>query len=183
MIFLVGFSGTILWWIRVANQFEVRGNSLERIGAYIAIEQEKPPVPEGVPPVYWPATGHLRVEDLSASYSPKGPKVLKNLSFEVQSGERIGVAGRTGSGKVKCRLPESSTCHHLLPCLQSSLMLSLLRLIYSDGNVHYDGLLTSSINLEHLRRNITIIPQIVCLSHVSPPFSSLIVLGMHSPNF
>ncbi|KIK52113.1 hypothetical protein GYMLUDRAFT_251467 [Collybiopsis luxurians FD-317 M1] len=137
----VGFSGTILWWIRAVNQLEVRGNSLERIGAYIAIEQEKPPVPEGVPPAYWPATGHLRVEDLSASYSPKGPKVLKNLSFEVQSGERIGVVGRTGSGK-------------------SSLMLSLLRLIYSDGNVHYDGLSTSSINLEDLRRNITIIPQI-----------------------
>lgn len=82
------------------NQFEVRGNSLERIGAYIAIEQEKPPVPEGIPPAYWPASGHLRVEALSARYSPDGPKVLKNLSFEVNSGERIGVVGRTGSGKV-----------------------------------------------------------------------------------
>ncbi|KAJ3931939.1 MAG: hypothetical protein NXY57DRAFT_961301 [Lentinula lateritia] len=137
----VGFSGTILWWIRIVNQFEVRGNSLERIGAYIAIEQEKPPVPEGIPPAYWPASGHLRVEALSARYSPDGPKVLKNLSFEVNSGERIGVVGRTGSGK-------------------SSLMLSLLRLIYSDGTVYYDGIATNSINLEELRRKITIIPQI-----------------------
>ncbi|KAF5346100.1 hypothetical protein D9757_014021 [Collybiopsis confluens] len=137
----VGFSGAILWWIRMVNQFEVRGNSLERIGAYIAIEQEKPPAPDGVPPAYWPATGHLRVEDLSARYSPDGPKVLKNLSFEVNSGERIGVVGRTGSGK-------------------SSLMLSLLRLIYSDGDVYYDGLSTSSVNLEDLRKKITIIPQV-----------------------
>lgn len=137
----MGFSGTILWWIRVVNQFEVRGNSLERIGAYIAIEQEKPPVPEGVPPAYWPSSGHLRVEGLSASYSPDGPKVLRNLSFEVKSGERIGVVGRTGSGK-------------------SSLMMSLLRLIYSDGTVYFDGIATSSINLEELRRKITIIPQI-----------------------
>ncbi|KAJ3799615.1 hypothetical protein GGU11DRAFT_858145 [Lentinula aff. detonsa] len=136
----VGFSGTILWWIRIVNQFEVRGNSLERIGAYIAIEQEKPPVPEGVPPAYWPASGHLRVEGLSASYSQDGPKVLKSLSFEVNSGERIGVVGRTGSGK-------------------SSLMLSLLRLIFSNGTVYYDGIATDSVNLEALRRNITIIPQ------------------------
>lgn len=40
-------------------------------------------------------------------------------------------------------------------------MLSLLRLINTSGNVYYDGLSTSSINLEDLRRNITIIPQIV----------------------
>ncbi|KAJ4490432.1 hypothetical protein J3R30DRAFT_3666905 [Lentinula aciculospora] len=137
----VGFSGTILWWIRIVNQFEVRGNSLERIGAYIAIEQEKPPVPEGVPPAYWPASGNLRVEGLSASYSQDGPKVLRNLSFEINSGERIGIVGRTGSGK-------------------SSLMLSLLRLIFSDGTVYYDGIATDSINLEELRRKITIIPQI-----------------------
>ncbi|KAF9078326.1 hypothetical protein BDP27DRAFT_1412327 [Rhodocollybia butyracea] len=137
----VGFSGMILWWIRILNQFEVRGNSLERIAAYISIEQEKPSVPEGVPPAYWPASGHIRVENLSARYSPDGPKVLKELSFEVKSGERIGVVGRTGSGK-------------------SSLMLSLLRLIFSDGTVYYDGLATNSLNLEDLRRNITIIPQI-----------------------
>jgi ABC-type multidrug transport system fused ATPase/permease subunit len=56
------------------------------------------------------------------------------------SGERIGVVGRTGSGK-------------------SSLTLSLLRCIPTEGDVYFDGLATSSINLHALRSNVTIIPQ------------------------
>ncbi|KAF8883972.1 hypothetical protein BD779DRAFT_1787388 [Infundibulicybe gibba] len=140
----VGFSGMILWWVRVLNNFEVLGNSiasLERIHGYVKIEQEPKPTTDGVPPAYWPASGELRVEDLSARYSPDGPKVLHNISFSIQAGQRVGVVGRTGSGK-------------------SSLTLSLLRCIFTDGEVYYDGVRTDTINLDALRSNITIIPQI-----------------------
>lgn len=44
---------------------------------------------------------------------------------------------------------------------QSSLTLALLRCIFTEGTVHYDGLPTSSLNLDALRANITIIPQVV----------------------
>lgn len=44
---------------------------------------------------------------------------------------------------------------------QSSLTLSLLRCILTEGTVYYDGLPTSSLNLDALRSNITIIPQVV----------------------
>ncbi|KAF5345715.1 hypothetical protein D9758_013070 [Tetrapyrgos nigripes] len=137
----VGFSGGILHWIRISNMFETQANSLERIDRYTDIEQEPKPTKEGVPPAYWPSSGELRVERLSARYSPEGPKVLQDISFQIASGERIGVVGRTGSGK-------------------SSLMLSLLRCIYTDGEVYYDGIPTASINLEDVRSNITIIPQV-----------------------
>ncbi|KZS93246.1 P-loop containing nucleoside triphosphate hydrolase protein [Sistotremastrum niveocremeum HHB9708] len=136
----VGFSGLILWWVRIANEFEVQGNSLERIQDYIDIDQEPKATPEGKPPAYWPSSGEIRVENLSARYSSDGPEVLHNLSFNIKSGERIGVVGRTGSGK-------------------SSLTLSLLRCIYTSGSVFYDGLDTSKMNLDALRSNITIIPQ------------------------
>ncbi|KAF9261735.1 hypothetical protein L218DRAFT_1001520 [Marasmius fiardii PR-910] len=136
----VSFSGMILWWIRFVNMFEIRGNSLERINGYINIEQEPKSTSDGVPPAYWPASGELRVENLAARYSVDGPKVLNDISFAVKSGERIGVVGRTGSGK-------------------SSLMLSLLRCILTEGDVYYDGLATSKLNLQDLRSNITIIPQ------------------------
>lgn len=136
----IGFSGMILWWVRVYNDFEVNSNSLERIHAYINVEQEPKPTKEGIPPAYWPASGDLRVEKLTSRYSLDGPKVLHNISFHIKSGERVGVVGRTGSGK-------------------SSLTLSLLRCIFTEGNVYYDGKLTSSINLDALRSSITIIPQ------------------------
>ncbi|KAF8174124.1 hypothetical protein K438DRAFT_1546251, partial [Mycena galopus ATCC 62051] len=74
--------------------------SLERIQGYIDIEHEKAPIEGGRPPAYWPASGDLRVENLSARYSQDGPKVLHDISFDVKSGERVGIVGRTGSGKV-----------------------------------------------------------------------------------
>lgn len=44
--------------------------SLERINAYIHIEQEPKATEAGIPPAYWPASGDIRVENLSARYSP-----------------------------------------------------------------------------------------------------------------
>ncbi|EMD39575.1 hypothetical protein CERSUDRAFT_111891 [Gelatoporia subvermispora B] len=137
----VSFSGLILWWIRTLNDVELSGNSLERIAQYLNIEHEPKPTQDGVPPAYWPASGDLRVEHLHARYSPDGPRVLHDISFEVKSGERIGIVGRTGSGK-------------------SSLTLALLRCIITEGTVFYDGIPTNSLNLDALRRNITIIPQV-----------------------
>ncbi|KAJ7347434.1 hypothetical protein DFH08DRAFT_960765 [Mycena albidolilacea] len=135
-----GFSARILFWVRIWNDVQIQGNSLERIQQYIHIEQEKKPTEAGKPPAHWPSSGELVVEKLSARYSPDGPKVLRDISFRVQSGERVGIVGRTGSGK-------------------SSLTLALLRCIYTEGSVHYDGISTASINLDALRSNITIIPQ------------------------
>jgi hypothetical protein len=39
------------------------------MNAYINIEQEQKPTKRGIPPAYWPASGDLRVEKLSARYS------------------------------------------------------------------------------------------------------------------
>ncbi|KAI0782766.1 hypothetical protein C8Q75DRAFT_885975 [Abortiporus biennis] len=135
------FSGLLQLWIRIFNIFETSCNSLERINQYLVIEQEPKPTPDGVPPAYWPASGDLRAENLSARYSPDGPEVLKDINFHVKSGERIGIVGRTGSGK-------------------SSLTLALLRCILTEGAVYYDNIPTKDINLDILRSNITIIPQV-----------------------
>ncbi|KAJ7497652.1 hypothetical protein FB451DRAFT_240230 [Mycena latifolia] len=137
----IGFSSVILHWVRIFNMFEVHGNSLERIQRYTTIEQEPKPTPAGVPPAYWPASGSLTVDNLSAKYSEDGPTILHDISFNLKSGERVGVVGRTGSGK-------------------SSLTLSLLRCILTEGTVYFDGIPTSKLNLDALRSAITIIPQV-----------------------
>ncbi|KAJ6479415.1 hypothetical protein C8R47DRAFT_1322641 [Mycena vitilis] len=137
----ISFTQLLLWVVRRTNEFEVQGNSLERIQGYIDIDHEKPATEAGNPPAYWPASGDLRVEGLSARYSEDGPKVLHDISFHIKSGERVGIVGRTGSGK-------------------SSLTLSLLRCIPTEGSVIYDGLETSELNLDTLRSSITIIPQV-----------------------
>ncbi|KAF8214920.1 P-loop containing nucleoside triphosphate hydrolase protein [Mycena galopus ATCC 62051] len=137
----ITFTSMLLWVVRYINDIEVQGNSLERIQAYINIGHEKPATEAGKPPAYWPASGDLRVEGLSARYSEDGPKVLHDISFHIKAGERVGVVGRTGSGK-------------------SSLTLSLLRCIPTEGSMKYDGLETSELNLDALRSSITIIPQV-----------------------
>ncbi|KAH7069398.1 hypothetical protein BKA62DRAFT_836919 [Auriculariales sp. MPI-PUGE-AT-0066] len=98
------------------------------------------PTDRGKPPAYWPSSGDLVVEHLEARYARDGPLVLKDVNFTLKSGERVGVVGRTGSGK-------------------SSLTLSLLRAIFTSGRVSLRWLDTSKLNLDALRSNITIIPQ------------------------
>ena len=65
--------------------------SLERIQGYLQIEQEPKATQSGLPPAYWPASGEIRVENLSAKYSQDGPEVLHDISFHVKAGSRIGV--------------------------------------------------------------------------------------------
>ncbi|KAG8864758.1 hypothetical protein FRB96_003344 [Tulasnella sp. 330] len=115
-------------------------NSIERIKGYTEIDQEPQSKPFGEPPAYWPSSGSLRVEGLSARYSPDGPKVLHNVNFNIKHGERVGVVGRTGAGK-------------------SSLSLAILRLIPTSGKMYYDDVDTNLINLDALRNSISIIPQ------------------------
>ncbi|KAJ7630116.1 P-loop containing nucleoside triphosphate hydrolase protein [Mycena polygramma] len=133
------FGEKITHWILRLNDFQLLG-ALERIEAYINIEQEPKATKDGLPPAAWPSSGELIVKNLSVRYSEDGPNVLHGISFEIKSGERIGVVGRTGSGK-------------------SSLTLALLRVIITEGSVFYDGIETGSINLDALRSKITIIPQ------------------------
>ncbi|KDR83054.1 hypothetical protein GALMADRAFT_238844 [Galerina marginata CBS 339.88] len=136
----VDFCSMILWWVRVFNEFEVKSNSLERIQGYLDIDHEPPSTEDGKPPAAWPTSGSIVVENLSARYSQTGPTILRDLSFRIESGERVGIVGRTGSGK-------------------STLTLALLRCVVTEGTVYYDGIPTNKINLDALRSSVTIIPQ------------------------
>jgi ABC-type multidrug transport system fused ATPase/permease subunit len=86
---------------RVLAQVELDFNSVERVGEYLNIQQEAPAILEkSRPPAYWPSsTSGIVVENLWVRYSQGSPDVLRGLSFGISAGEKIGVVGRTGSGK------------------------------------------------------------------------------------
>ena len=44
-------------------------------------------------------TGNIEFKNIEFSYN-KGEKVLKDISFNVKSGEKIAIVGATGSGKT-----------------------------------------------------------------------------------
>jgi hypothetical protein len=71
-------------------------NSAERILHYAnEIEQEAPSQrPENNPPPEWPQNGQIVIDDISLRYRPSLPLVLKNITINIEAGEKIGLIGR-----------------------------------------------------------------------------------------
>ncbi|KIJ48474.1 hypothetical protein M422DRAFT_247819 [Sphaerobolus stellatus SS14] len=91
---LAVFFGTlVLWWVRTVNMFETQGNSIERLYQYMVIEQEYKPTADGVPPAYWPSSGSLRVEKLSARYSEVN--ILRIVDMHLILSSRMGLVCST----------------------------------------------------------------------------------------
>ncbi|KAG0342105.1 hypothetical protein BG004_005752 [Podila humilis] len=136
------FTGTIVWLIRIYAQNEMNLNSVERIAEYMNLDEEPPAIIEGSrPPAHWPHAGEIVVNDLVMKYAPDTPAVIKKVSFTIHAGEKVGVVGRTGSGK-------------------STFAISLFRFMDPvSGTITIDGIDICKIGLQDLRSNLCIIPQ------------------------
>ncbi|XP_023231347.1 multidrug resistance-associated protein 4-like isoform X3 [Centruroides sculpturatus] len=117
-------------------------NSVKRILNYSKLKSEASyeSLPDKRPPSDWPQKGKIDFDDVSLQYSKDKNIVLKNLSFRIHSGEKIGIVGRTGAGK-------------------SSIIASLFRMTEPTGTITIDGIDTKDIGLRDLRSKISIIPQ------------------------
>ncbi|KAK0616876.1 ABC transporter [Immersiella caudata] len=94
------------------------------------------------PPPSWPAQGAVELSHLSVSYKPP-TTVLKDVNYSILPGTKVGVVGRTGSGK-------------------SSLLLSVLRLVELDGDqstVLIDGLDVRNLRRNAIRSRVITVPQ------------------------
>ncbi|CAN1300401.1 ABC transporter C family member 10 [Linum perenne] len=116
--------------------------SVERLEQYTHIASEAPEViPNNRPQPTWPAIGKLEISNLKVRYRQNAPLVLKGISFTVEGGHKVGIVGRTGSGKT-------------------TLISALFRLVdFEQGKIIIDGINISSIGLHDLRSHLAIIPQ------------------------
>ncbi|XP_027090799.2 putative ABC transporter C family member 15 [Coffea arabica] len=115
---------------------------VERILQFTNIPSEAPLVIEDCrPQPAWPLHGKIEIENLHVQYSPSLPKVLKGINCTFPAEKKIGIVGRTGSGK-------------------STLIQALFRVVEpSDGRIMIDGLDICKIGLQDLRSKLSIIPQ------------------------
>ncbi|KAG4044660.1 ABC transporter C family member 8, partial [Phytophthora cactorum] len=129
----------------LATKVESSMTCFERIAHYGSLDEEgfkrTPSNKDALSPA-WPKTGNVVFENVSMRYREDLPLVLKGVSFSVTSGEKVGICGRTGSGK-------------------SSLMSVLFRVVEipTAGRVLIDGVDISTITVHQLRTKLTIIPQ------------------------
>ena len=76
---------------------------MERLAFYcFELPKEAPQsLPTDIDLKAWPAVASIKIENLEVRY-PSRPDyaVIADLSLSVEGGERIGICGRTGSGKV-----------------------------------------------------------------------------------
>ncbi|CAN1751338.1 ABC transporter C family member 10 [Linum perenne] len=116
--------------------------SVERLNQYMHIPSEAPEVIEdNRPSPNWPSVGKVEICDLKIRYRHDTPLVLRGISCTFQGGHKIGIVGRTGSGKT-------------------TLIGALFRLVEpTGGKIVVDGIDISKIGLHDLRSRFGIIPQ------------------------
>ncbi|KAL0952989.1 hypothetical protein HGRIS_007200 [Hohenbuehelia grisea] len=142
------FTMNVYWACRMYTSLEMDLNAVERIVEYLDLPQEPPTIIESNrPPAYWPSSSSdnrnalIEVENLVIKYAPDLPPVLHDVSFKLKAKERVGLLGRTGSGK-------------------STMAMSILRFVDpTSGRILIDGIDIAQIGLFDLRSRLTFIPQ------------------------
>ncbi|XP_070326118.1 ATP-binding cassette sub-family C member 2 isoform X1 [Odocoileus virginianus] len=132
---------TLNWLVRMTSEIETNIVAVERITEYINVENEAPWVTDKRPPEGWPSKGEIQFSNYQVRYRPELDLVLRGITCDIKSTEKIGVVGRTGAGK-------------------SSLTNCLFRILEAaGGQITIDGVDIASIGLHDLREKLTIIPQ------------------------
>ncbi|VAI70533.1 unnamed protein product [Triticum turgidum subsp. durum] len=132
------FVSSIQTQCNIANQII----SVERVSQYMDIPSEAAEVVEENRPLPdWPQNGNVELRDLKIRYRKDAPLVLHGITCKFEGGDKIGIVGRTGSGKT-------------------TLIGALFRLVEpAEGKIIIDSVDISTIGLHDLRSRLGIIPQ------------------------
>ena len=131
--------------VELFNTLEVGFTSVERLNEFAELEPEEALAVQGysaknqVPPQTEPAI--LSFRNLQVRYAPHLPWVLSGLSEDIRAHEKIGLVGRTGSGKT-------------------TLVQALFRMVDLDpGQLYVDGQDAATMPLSELRNFFGVVPQ------------------------
>uniref|UniRef100_A0AAR2M2I7 ATP-binding cassette, sub-family C (CFTR/MRP), member 8 n=1 Tax=Pygocentrus nattereri TaxID=42514 RepID=A0AAR2M2I7_PYGNA len=136
-------SNYLNWMVRNLADMEVQLGAVKRIKTLLKTEPENyegllsaSQVPEG-----WPQQGEIQIQNLSVRYDSTLKPVLKHVSAHIKPGEKVGICGRTGSGK-------------------SSFSLAFFRMVDTfEGRIIIDDIDIAKLPLQTLRSRFSIILQ------------------------
>ena len=143
LVEFIGYFSAVIWPIMAVSELigmHAQGKaSLGRIGELL---DSKPDVfdREGVCDVE-EIRGDIEFKELTFRYPDGEFDVLKNVSFKINAGERVGIIGRTGSGKTT--------------------LVDLILRTYNvpDGTVFIDGIDVNKLPIKTVRANAAYVPQ------------------------
>ncbi|KAK4202032.1 putative multidrug resistance-associated protein [Triangularia verruculosa] len=156
LVTLMIFGEAFSYIIRFYTMLETSIGAVSRLKAFgETVKSENREGEDLMPAEDWPSKGEIKIEGVSASYSGQDEShtkpneeaqnlALKDLNLHINSGEKVAICGRSGSGK-------------------SSLILLLLRLLdptpSPNSSIEIDSLTLTKIHRSTLRQRIIAVPQ------------------------
>ena len=135
LLSIMSFNQLLASLIKSYTSLETSIGAISRIRSFVTTtEQETKPEENIEPELSWPTHGAIEISRFKAAYSSSSRAVLSDISLNIKAGEKIGICGRSGSGK-------------------SSLLSSLLHILeYQDGSITLDGIDLSLVPRNLLRQ-------------------------------
>ncbi|XP_078409735.1 ATP-binding cassette sub-family C member 9-like isoform X3 [Cetorhinus maximus] len=131
------------WVVRNLADLEVQMGAVKKVNSFLNIESEnyEGTIDPSQVPEDWPQQGEIKIQDLCVRYDPTLKPVLKHVKAYITPGQKVGICGRTGSGK-------------------SSLSLAFFRMVdIFEGKIIIDGIDICKLPLHTLRSRLSIILQ------------------------
>ncbi|KAG0037262.1 hypothetical protein BGZ82_002861 [Podila clonocystis] len=166
----------ITWLVRSYCDLQNQLVAVERVDEYALKNPEAPAETDVKLPENWPQAGRIEFRNYSTRYRQGLDLVVKNISFEVQPAEKVGIVGRTGAGKSSLtlalfRIIEAANSHWAKashngtdadadPSKKDEIAdLEKVEVEEDGGSIWIDGVDISTVGLRYLRQHLAIIPQ------------------------
>lgn len=130
------------WVVRFWSELEMYFNAVERVLHYSKLlpENQSSDATFVVDPD-WPQRGDIDISHLTVTYHLSSEPILRQLNLTIPHGQKVGICGRTGSGK-------------------STLVNAIFQLAdTTGGSIVINGVDISSLEPHYLRSRLTIVPQ------------------------